>query len=141
MRYQACMDMDYRKHNERMFQHWLSGPFIYMMIIPLLILHFFLEVYHAVCFRLYGLPLVRRADYIRIDRHRLKYLTKWERLHCAYCGYANGLMGYGTKIAADTEKYWCGIKHKTYDGFHEPSHHKDFLPYGDKSAFLKRYEK
>ena len=58
---------------------------------------------------------------------------------CAYCGYANGLMAYAVVIAGKTEKYWCGIKHKKYQNFHEPAHHKDFTEYGDEESYRKKY--
>jgi hypothetical protein len=131
--------MEYRKHKERRLRHLLAGPMIHLMIIPLVILDLFITVYHAVCYPLYGIKKVIRKDYIRIDRHKLKYLNFRERIYCAYCGYANGLMAYGVRIAGDTEKYWCAIKHKKYKGFHEPAHHKDFVKYGDEKAFRKRF--
>jgi hypothetical protein len=50
-------------------------------------------------------------------------------------------MAYGVKIAGDTEKYWCGIKHQKTKGYIEPVHHKDFLKYGDETAYRKKYGK
>ena len=94
-----------------------------------------LEIYHQVCFRLYSIPLISRSAYIRIDRYRLGYLTWEEKLDCLYCGYANGLVHYASVIAAETEKYWCGIKHRKEAGFHPPAHHRYFLSYGDEAAF------
>ncbi|MBI4451894.1 hypothetical protein HY637_00560 [Candidatus Woesearchaeota archaeon] len=131
--------MEYKKHPERLFRHLISMPFIYMMLFPLAILHIFLGVYHQICFRLYGIRLVKRKNYVRIDRHKLKYLKFLEKLNCAYCGYANGLLNYAAAIAGETEKYWCGIKHRKYKGFNEPMHHKDFLKYGDEKSFRKKY--
>ncbi len=116
-------------------RHVLSAPFIYAQIIPLVVFDVFLEMYHRICFPLYGLPCVRRCDYIRIDRHKLSYLRWYEKINCAYCGYANGWMHYASVIASETEIYWCGIMHKKYNGFKPPEHHKDFLPYDDKKAF------
>ena len=72
---------------------------------------------------------------IRIDRQKLKYLNIMEKLNCMYCGYANGLLNYARVISGETERYWCGIKHKSGDGFNEPEHHKDFLEYGDEEGF------
>jgi hypothetical protein len=116
----------------------LTAPFIFGMFIPFVFLDICLEIYHRICFPVYGIPLVRRNKYIRIDRHKLSYLTGTEKVFCAYCGYANGLLQYAVAVAGETEKYWCGIKHKKSEGFVEPAHHKDFLPYGDKTA-LNRY--
>jgi hypothetical protein len=127
--------MEYRRHPENVLNHLLSIIFIYPMIAPLIILHFFLEIYHYIGFRLYGLPLVERAKYIRIDRHKLPYLGPVAKLNCIYCGYANGLLAYAARIAGDTEAYWCGIKHEAGNGYIEPAHHKYFLKYGDEVAY------
>ena len=130
--------MEFKKH-KRFLRHVLSIPFIWLMLIPLIILDLFMFLYHSVCFRLYGIPLVKRKEYLKIDRHKLKYLKLWDKVNCAYCGYANGLMHYASRIAGDTEKYWCSIKHKKTHGFKEPKHHEDFLEYGDEASFKEKY--
>lgn len=89
----------------------LTAPIIYGLIVPLLLIDVSLLVFQQVCFRVYGIKRVRRADYVVIDRHRLGYLNAIEKLNCVYCGYANGLFEYGREIAARTEQYWCPIKH------------------------------
>ncbi|MFA7286678.1 MAG: hypothetical protein WC052_03415 [Patescibacteria group bacterium] len=124
-----------QKQPSRILLYWLTGPFIYGMAVPLLFLDIATELYHRFSFPIYGLPYVKRGDYIRIDRHKLSYLSLIEKVHCAYCGYANGLLPYCARIAAESEKFWCAIMHKKYEGFHAPEHQKDFLPYGDKEAF------
>lgn len=129
--------MKFRHHNERRVQHIFSSPFIYGMIVPLVFLDVFLESYHRICFPLYGISPIDRSRYIRIDRHKLSYLRGFEKLNCTYCGYANGLLRYATVIAAETERYWCGIKHFPEKDFIEPQHHKDFIPYGDREALLE----
>lgn len=116
-----------------------SAPFIFGMAVPFVFLDICLELYHRVCFPLYGLAYVRRSDYIKIDRHKLKYLTFKEKMGCLYCGYANGLLHYASVIAGITEKYWCGIMHQKHQGFVPPPHHKDFVEYGDEAAFYKKY--
>ena len=89
----------------------VSAPFIYMMIVPFLLLDLFLLVYQSVCFPLYGIPKVKRSNYVIIDRHHLGYLNAVERLNCAYCGYVDGLLAYTRQIVSRTEMYWCPIKH------------------------------
>lgn len=118
----------------------LSIPFILAMSIPLLLLDLTLEVYHHVSFPLYGLPLIKRSNYVRFDRHKLSYLSIFDKAWCIYCSYANGMLAYAVKLAGETEKYWCGIKHKPSSGYIEPAHHKDFLEYGDKIAFEQYIE-
>ncbi len=115
----------------------LAAPLLYAMIVPLVMLDLSLEVYHRLAFRLLGIPLVRRRDYIRIDRHRLPYLSALQKLACAYCGYANGLLQYAARIAGETEAYFCPIKHQAIEGFHPPAHHERFAEYGDAGGFQR----
>ncbi|MCK4319426.1 hypothetical protein KAW38_02540 [Candidatus Micrarchaeota archaeon] len=129
--------MEYKKYPERTLRHWISAPFIYGLMFPMLLWDISLEIYHQICFRLYRIPLVPREFYIQIDRQRLSYLPWYEKITCAYCGYANGLASYSMRIAGETEKYWCSIKHKKKKGFFEPEHHKDFIEYGDDEAYKK----
>lgn len=130
--------MDYRKH-ARIMRQIVSLPVIWSLIIPIVILDIFWEIYHNICFRLYDLPLVKRSKYIKIDRHKLQYLTWYEKIGCAYCGYTNGVLHYTSVIAAKTEEYWCGIKHKNDKGFIQPDYHKKFIEYGDRTGFEKKY--
>ena len=131
--------MENKKYPDRWLRHLISDPFIYMMIIPLIILDIFMTIYHEICFRLYRIPLIKRSEYIKIDRHKLKYLNWLDKIGCVYCGYANGLVHYALVIAGETEKYWCGIKHQKNDNFKEPPHHQDFSEYGDEKSFKSKY--
>ena len=133
--------MDYLKDKGRIFQQLISLPFIWSILIPLVLFDIWSEFYHRICFSLYGLEYVKRSNYIRIDRHKLKYLNWYQKIGCVYCGYANGLIHYWSVIFSRTEKYWCGIMHKKYPGFKAPAHHKNFVKYGDKKAFRKKYKK
>lgn len=125
--------MNYLKDRDfnKILRHTLSVPFIYGIGIFLIAMHFFLEIYHSVAFRLYGVALVNRKKYIKIDRHKLSKLTLLQKVNCFYCEYVNGLLAYTVAIAAETEKYWCGIKHdiKPDSEFIEPAHHKNFAEY------------
>ena len=89
----------------------LSAPVIYGMIVPLALLDVSVTFYQHVCFRVYGIPRVRRADYLVIDRHHLDYLNAIEKLNCVYCVYGNRLMMYAREITARTEQFWCPIMH------------------------------
>lgn len=133
--------MEFKKHPERIFLQLLSAPFIYGMIIPTLFLDICLEIYHRICFPLYGLPYIKRRAYIKIDRQKLSYLNPIEKVHCMYCGYANGVYQYTAAVAAATEHYWCGIMHKKEKGFKQPAHHRKFLPYDDAEAFKEYLKK
>lgn len=94
-------------------QNLITGPIIYAMIIPLLIVDVFVTFYQWSCFPIYGIKRVSRQRYIVFDRHHLSYLNFIEKFHCAYCEYANGMVAYITEIMARTEQYFCPIKHAT----------------------------
>ncbi|MBU0758636.1 MAG: hypothetical protein KKF44_11310 [Nanoarchaeota archaeon] len=131
--------MDYKQHKTRYIRHFFTVPFIYMMVIPILVLDLCMEIYHQCTFRLCTIPLVKRSSYIRIDRHKLQYLRPFDKVNCAYCGYANGLAAYFVEIAGRTEKYWCGIRHKDEKGAIMQPHQKDFLEYGDEKTYKKKF--
>ena len=115
----------------------LTAPVIYALIVPLALLDLFVGVYQTVCFPIYGIPKVRRADYFVFDRHHLAYLNALEKLNCAYCSYANGLIAYVREIAGRTEQYWCPIKHaRRVIGAHP--HYAAVDDYGDADSFQKR---
>lgn len=117
----------------------LSAPFIYSVLIPLVLLDLFVTIYQAVCFPVYGIPKVRRRDYFVFDRHHLAYLNAIEKLNCAYCSYANGLVAYVREIAGRTEQFWCPIKHaRRAIGAH--AHYVGFDDYGDAAAYKLRQQ-
>lgn len=115
----------------------LTAPVIYSLILPLVLLDIFVSIYQAVCFPAYGIEKVKRGDYLIFDRGHLAYLNALEKLNCAYCSYANGLIAYVREIAARTEAYWCPIKHaRKATGAHEK--YLDFVAFGDAEAYRKR---
>ena len=130
------------------FFHWLityrpqnliTGPLIYGMVLPLLMLDACVSFYQWACFPIYGIARVRRSDYMVFDRHNLGYLNFIEKFHCTYCEYGNGLMGYMAEILARTEQYFCPIKHaRKILSVH--SHYNRFLAYGDADDYEARLE-
>ena len=129
------------KYKKNYLGQTLSAPFIISMIVPIVFLDIVLEIYHQISFRLLKIPIIKRCSYVKVDRHKLEYLNFFEKIFCAYCGYANGLLQYAVVIAAQTEKYWCGIKHEKKPGFKSPKHHKTFAEYGNKEELKQKYLK
>ena len=114
--------------------HLLTSPVIYSLIVPFVLLDIMVTLYQHVCFRVYRIPLVARANYFIIDRQHLAYLNIIEKLNCVYCGYGNGLIEYTREIVAQTEQYWCPIKHTQ----RTPDPHRlvgKFVDYGDADAY------
>lgn len=112
----------------------LSAPVIYAGWIPFLLMDFFVTLYQLICFPIYRIPKVRRADYLVFDREDLPYLNIIEKFNCFYCSYGNGVAAYTREVAARTEQYWCPIKHaRRIKGAHD--RYPAFFDYGDAEAF------
>ena len=133
--------MNFKKYPQRELGHILSIPFIWGMLFFFIAFDVALEIYHQICFRLYKIPLVNRKKYVKIDRHKLKYLSFLDKMRCVYCGYGNGILAYAVKVTGETEKYWCGIKHEKDKKFAEPKHQKNFAEFGDNADFEQKYLK
>jgi len=117
----------------------LTAPAIYALIIPVLLLDLFVAIYQTVCFPVYGIPRVRRVDYMAFDREQLGYLNIIEKLNCAYCAYANGVFAYVREVGSRTEQYWCPIKHaRRVLGAH--ARYGSFVDYGDGDAYRHELE-
>lgn len=118
---------------------FVTTPVILSCIIPAMLMDWWATAYQLVCFPAYGIPKVRRRDYIILDRHKLRYLNSIERLNCAYCGYVNGAIAYVQEIAGRTEQHWCPIKHAVrLKTMH--SRYRYFLDYGNAEEYRKRIE-
>jgi len=104
------------------------APIIYIMLVPIIVFDLTTTLYQQIIFRLLKIPLVKRKEYIIIDRHHLSYLSPLEKVNCVYCGYGNGVTAYTREIIARTEQRWCPIQHaKPLKAPH--SRYKNFLPY------------
>ena len=112
----------------------LSAPLIYAVFFPMVLLDLFVWVYQWVCFPLYGLARVKRADYFVFDRVHLGYLNIIEKINCAYCSYGNGLIAYAREVVGQTEQYWCPIKHARRVLLAHP-YYGQFADFGDAQGF------
>ena len=73
------------------------------------------------------------------NRAHLAYLNALEKLNCAYCSYANGLIDFVREVAARTERHWCPIKHARRVAAAHP-YYVEFADYGDAEAYQRRIE-
>lgn len=120
-------------------QNLITGPVIYAMAGPLLMVDIFVSFYQWACFPIYGIEKVRRSDYIVFDRHYLSYLNVIEKFHCTYCAYGTGLVAFVGEIIARTEQYFCPIKHaRKILGTHV--RYNRFLAYGDAGDYEAKLE-
>lgn len=118
----------------------MTTPVIYACLVPIFFLDLICSLYQWVCFPIYGIPYVRRGDYLAFDRHHLQYLNLIEKINCEYCAYANGILNYVVEIAARTEQYWCPIKHfRCVKCAHKRYRH--FLNFGDGEGYARRLDR
>ena len=117
-----------------------SAPFIYGMFLPSLFFHVCLEVYHQICFRLYGIPRVNQSEYFLFDRELLDRLNWFEKVNCIYCSYENNLIRYAMEIAGRTERYWCPLKyHRRLE--HAHSQYQKFIDDDHPEKLYQEWEK
>ena len=117
----------------------LSAPVIYSLIVPIALVDLWVMAYQAICFPIYGIPKVRRRDYLIFDRHHLAYLNVIEKVNCAYCSYCNGAIAFVREVASRTEVYWCPIKHaRRILGPHP--HYRGFADFGDAEGFRAKLD-
>ncbi|OYU10789.1 MAG: hypothetical protein CFE38_15765 [Comamonadaceae bacterium PBBC1] len=116
------------------WRHVLCVPFIYPVLLPMLLLDVFVTIYQWICFPLCGIPRVRRTAYFVFDRNHLAYLNWLEKINCAYCSYGNGVISYCREVVALTEKYWCPIKHARRR-MQAHTHYHGFADYGDAENY------
>ncbi len=120
-------------------QNYLTMPVIYGASIPLVLFDLCVSLYQLCCFPIYGIPTVKRADYIVFDHQHLAYLNIIEKSHCLYCSYAVGMMAYASEIIARTEQYFCPIKHAR-KVLASHSRYARFLEYGDGQDFHRKLD-
>ena len=112
----------------------LSAPVIYAGWIPFILMDLFVTAYQSICFPIYRIPKVRRAEYIVFDREDLPYLNLIEKFNCFYCSYGNGVAAYTREVFVWIEQYWCLIKHaRRVMAAHD--RYPQFFDYGDAEAY------
>jgi len=117
----------------------LTIPVIWAALIPVACLDLAVSVFQVVCFPVYGIPRVRRGEYVVMDRHVLGYLNWIEKLNCSYCGYFNGVLGFVSEVAARTEQYWCPVRHaRPMKSVH--GRYRHFFEYGDAKGYREGLE-
>ena len=118
----------------------LTAPVIYSGLFLFVLLDLFLLCYQTLCFPIYGITKVKRAEYLVFGREDLPYLNLIEKFNCFYCSYGNGLAGFFREVAARTEQYWCPIKHaRRIKAAH--GHYPRFFEYGDADSYRKGLER
>ncbi|WP_322629439.1 hypothetical protein [Halothiobacillus sp.] len=114
----------------------LTAPIIYLGWIPFLLMDLFVSLYQAICFPVYRIPKVRRADYVLFGREHLPYLNLIEKFNCLYCSYGNGVAAYTREVSSRTEQYWCPIKYDRRRRLPR-DRYPNYFDYGDAEAYRR----
>lgn len=118
----------------------LTAPVVYLGWVAFILLDGFVSLFQAICFPIYGVPKVRRSDYLVFDRADLPYLNIIEKFNCLYCSYGNGVVAYAREVSARTEQYWCPIKHaRRLKDAHQ--NYPGFFEHGDGEAYREGLER
>ena len=120
-------------------RHVLTAPIIWLCIFPAVFMDLVVTLYQLTCFPVYGIPKVKRRDYIVMDRRYLAYLNIIEKANCLFCAYFNGLIGYVGEVAGRTEQYWCPIKHAARVKS-QHSRYDRFTEFGDSDQFRANFK-
>lgn len=120
---------------KKLLYHILSVPFIWGLLVPVILLHISVFIYQAVAFRLYGIKRIQLRSYMNLDREKLSYLSLFDKFNCLYCSYANGVFAYVSEIGHHTEYYWCGVKHRNQPENPVFAYQDKFAAYGSKKEY------
>ena len=118
----------------------LVAPLVYAGFLPFALMDLFVTVHERVGFPAFGIPRLRRADYMAFDRTDLPYLNAIEKGNCFYCSYGDGVAAFLREAASRTEQYWCPIKHaRRLLGQHE--RYPRFVEFGDAQTYREGLER
>lgn len=115
----------------------LGAPFIYAMVMPALLMDGCVTVFQWICFPIYGIQRVDRAQFFVFDRHKLHYLNRVQKFNCAFCSYFNSVISYTQEVASLTEERFCPIKHKL-NPRRRHKRYRLFTEYDDAEGFRAR---
>lgn len=91
----------------------ISAVLMYGLLFLFMFADLVASFFQFVYFNSFKIPKVKRAEYIIVfDRTKLSKLNPMQKIACAYCGYANGVISYIKAILVQVEIYSCAIKHK-----------------------------
>lgn len=93
------------------FLSCFSAISCYLCIFPLVMVDVFIWQFQNIYFWGMEIPLIKRKNFVIMDRYMLGKLTIWQRINCFYCEYANGIVAYAKAVVNQTELYSCAIKH------------------------------
>jgi len=112
----------------------ITGPIIYSMIFPIILLDICVSFYQWTCFPIYRIPKFSRKNFIIFDRQELRYLDWVSKFHCSYCAYGVGVIAFVSEVIGATEEYFCPIKHKSKKIFSKNNACK-FLGFEESDSF------
>lgn len=80
-----------------------------VIIVPMFLVTWFLSPLYFWFYREEPIP---PGPFFKFDRHKVKYLSFWDKLGCEYCELANGTIQWMLAITSEIERRWCPIKNE-----------------------------
>lgn len=118
----------------------IAGLILYLGIFVFVLFDAFVTFYQHTCFRAYKIPTVKRGVFFTFEKTKLRGLNFIQKWNYMYGSYAKGVMAYVKIIYAETERFWCPIKHaKKTLGYHDL--YDEFAEYGKAEEFFQKYMK
>ncbi len=102
--------MKQKQKGRSFFRRIFVLPFAVAMLVPLIFFDIALSIYHRIAFGICKMKRVNRRSHFKIDQMKVAQLGKLERFYAVYIYYVKGLMSYASKIASESEDYWCQPK-------------------------------
>jgi len=116
----------------------ITVPILYLGIFVFALFDLFVMVYQYTCFRVYKIPIVQRSENFRFNKKELAELNLIQTINYLGISYTGGVIALARKVFAETERYWCPIKHaKKMLGYHDL--YDEFAEYGNAEEFFKKY--
>lgn len=93
-------------------------------------------------FWLYRDKPISPKPFFNFDRHKIKYLSFFDKLSCEYCELANGTLQWMLAITNAIEKKWCPIKNQCDPHCEKVKEwRKDYVKHDHKPEDLLNYYK
>ncbi len=110
-----------------------------VVIVPMFLSAWFLSPLY---FWFYRETPISPKPFFKFDRHKVKYLSFWDKVGCEYCELANGTLQWMLAITNEIERRWCPIKNECNPNCSKVKEwREDFLDFEHSTQELLDYYK
>lgn len=92
--------------------HYLGILLLLSFVVLFVPMFVFTWIVSPLYFWFYKEEPISPKPYFHFDRHKVKYLSFWDKLGCEYCELANSTLQWMLAITNKIEKRWCPIQNE-----------------------------